>query len=417
MKNILLLLLLFISIQIKSQVVIEPNPSYTNSSEKPVLNEWLDVESLDGRTEPTQPNPSEKICFDKKMLVKARVPQGTGYTCIFVNTKIGLVGYTPFTKNFPSCELDVSDPDFNFNIIGLKGTHFNYYNSVRKGELRHHLVTNNTHRQGLVFSAVGSNEPIYKKDAQREFFGKVKAWEYKANGRTESWWIFGKTIPDKLVMQPNKYLGIFGVGYQFAEQGMFIILQLSGSSTYGYEAEVLELKDIPTCFNSTLFRIVEENEMEEAVTNLQQGQERIDRQIEENSASNNPCKSYKEKVLKQNKKVAEITKNMVQSMQQGRRSQSLQLQVEREIETQQSAVDGYQEALCRKDVQISNAHIESSVQRLQQERRCIEKNKEFDLQMLGRFRSFQEAHRNDPIKLLQLMANARKQYRREPCRN
>lgn len=417
MKYICLPAILFFSIATHSQVVIEPNPSYTNSSEQRLLDEWLDVESLDGRTEPEVPNPSQKICFDKRMVVKARVPQGTGYTCVYVNTKIGLVAYTPFSKTRTSFGLDINDPRFNFNIIGLKGTHFNYYNSTQNGVLKHHLLTNNTHRQGLLLSSNSGTEPVYKKDAQREFFGKVKAWEYKANGRMESWWVFGKTLPDKLVMQPNKYLGLYGVGYQYAEQGLFIILQLAGSGVYNYDAEILELEDVPTCFNSTLFRIIEENEMEETVQNLQEAQEKIDRKIEQNSSSDNPCKAYKEKTLKQNKKVADIAKQQVQSMQQGQQAQSLQQQVEREVETAQLTVDGIDEEICKKDIQLARTQNESSRQRLQQERSCLQQQRSFEQQILTRFKSIKNEFPGQPAKAIQGMVKVRQELRRQRCRN
>lgn len=416
MKSLLLSFLLLATISLKAQVVIEPNPSYSNSGEKPLLDEWLDVESLDGRTEPATVNPAEKICFDKRMLVKARVPQGTGYTCIFVNTKIGLVAYTPFSKSMPFCELNTNDPDFNFNIIGLKGTHFNYYNSEQHGVLKHHLLTNNTHRQGLVFSAIGSNQPIYRKNEQREFFGKVKAWEYKAMGATTSWWIFGKTLPDKLVMQPNKYLGLFGVGYQYTEQGLFIILQLSDGGAYNYEAEVLQIEDVPTCFNSSPFRIVEENEMADAVDNIQQAEENIDRRIAQNSTSDDPCKTLREKTLKQQKKVADITKQQIQSLQQGRQTQSMEQQVDREIETLQLMVDGAEEGICKKDQQIARSQSASSRQRLVQEKTCLLQNKAFELQMLSRFTAIKTQYRNQPAKAIQAMVQARRELTRQPCR-
>lgn len=416
MKYAFFLSFLFFTMLTQAQVVIEPNPSYTNSSEKPLLDEWLDVESLDGRTEPEIPDPSQKICFDKRMVVKARVPQGTGYTCIYVNTKIGLVAYTPFSKTRIAFGLDVDDPRFNFNIIGLKGTHFNYYNSTQNAVLKHHLLTNNTHRQGLLLSSTTGTEPVYKKDTQREFFGKVKAWEYKANGRQESWWVFGKTLPEKLIMQPSKYLGLYGVGYQFTEQGLFIILQLAGSGAYSYDAEILELEDVPTCFNSSLFRIIEENEMEEAVQNLQQAQEKIDRRIEQNSSSDNPCKSFKEKTLKQNKKVADIAKQQMQSMQQGQQTQSLQQHVEREVENAQLMVDGIDEDICKKEVQLARTQNESSRQRLQQERNCLQQRRSFEQQILTRFKSIKDQYPGQPAKAIKGMAQVRQELRREPCR-
>lgn len=417
MKYACLFFAFLISLSVNAQVVIEPNPSYTNSSEKPLLDEWLDVESLDGRTEPELVNnPSQKICFDKKMLVKARIPTGTGYCCIFINTKIGLVGYTGISKNMPGCELDVNDRNFNFNIIGLKGTHFNYMNSVRKGELRHHVITSNTHRQGLVFSAVATNEPLHRKDEQRAFFGKVKAWLYKANGRTESWWVFGKTLPDKLVAQPKKYLGLYGVGYQFAEQGMFIIMQLEGTGAYNYEAEILELQDIPTCFDATVFSVFEEEDLAQAQEDLNEVSGRIDQKIRENDASSGPCKALKDKSLKQQKKMTDVKNQQVQSMRQGRMNESMSAQVAFEIEQTQMMIDHAEEGLCKKTEQLARTDNQSSRQRIVQEKQCLNIQKSHYQELLAKFKRAQTEYRARPAQAIQAMVQIKRETRMPPCR-
>lgn len=349
------------------------------------------------------------------MIVKTRNAQSTGFTCLFINTKIGLVGYTPITKNNPIVELNTNDPNFNFNVIGLKGTHYNYYNSVQKNIIKHHVVTGNTHRQGLTFSAIGTNEPIYKKDEQREFFGKVKAWLYRANGSSENWWVFGKTIPDKLVMQPKKNIGIFGVGYHYADKGLFIILQLESQGSNQFESEILKLEDVPNCFDASSFRIVEENEVQDAILKQEDVKQKIDEQISKNSASNNPCKELKEKTLRQNKKLTEVTQNMMKAIQQGRQQQSMQLQVQKDIEQQQAIVDDYNEKICKKEAQISRSQNSSSSQRYIQEKACLQQNLNFETEKLNKFKTIQEAHLNEPAKAIQLILQTRQQQGRIPC--
>ena len=401
MKQLPIIVLLLVNVFAKAQVVIEPNPSYTNSSEKPVLDEWLDVESLDGRTEPAVVNPSEKICFDKRMLVKANTPTGVAFTCVFINTKIGLIGYTGLKKTMPSCELDIGDINFNFNIIGLKGTHFNYTNGMYKGELRHRVVTFDTHRQGLVFSDIATNEPLHRKDNQKEFFDKVKAWEYKANGRTESWWLFGKTLPEKFVAQPKKYLGLFGVGYQFAEQGLFIILQFSGAGSYGYEAEVLELMDIPTCFNADLFSVFEETELAQAQENMQEATDRIEQRIRENATSANHCKTLKDKSLKQQKKATEVKKLQLQQMQQDRRTEMMHSQVEFEIENTQMMADNVEEEICKVTQKIDRTQSELTKQELIRRKKCLMVQLPYYQQLVAKFKAAQGQYPERPAEAMQ----------------
>ena len=171
-------------------------------------------------------------------------------TCMFVNTKIGLIGYSEMKPSGPEiCDILTGTPDFKFNILGLKGDLFNYSNRLSKGRLVHTKIRYKNARTTAQHSAF-EDGILYKKDDSREYLnGKVKAWLYQyENGQTQ-YYIFGKTLPDKLVMQPLKYLGLFGVGYQYTDEGLFFVMAIEKD---GYESYIMEMENKPRYFSGCI---------------------------------------------------------------------------------------------------------------------------------------------------------------------
>ena len=66
MKHGLLIMGFFLlSLATNAQVVIEPNPSYTNPANRPFFDELLDEEEYLDELTPEPPSEND-ICFDKK---------------------------------------------------------------------------------------------------------------------------------------------------------------------------------------------------------------------------------------------------------------------------------------------------------------------------------------------------------------
>lgn len=289
MKHGLLIMGFFLlSLATNAQVVIEPNPSYTNPANRPFFDELLDEEEYLDELTPEPPSEND-ICFDKKIKIKVTTNKGPVETCLFVNMKIGLVGYAELKPGGAGiCDILTGLPDFKFNILGLKGDLFNYSNRMQKGRLVHTKTRYKNARRVDEHSAAEQGI-LYKKDASREFLGgKVKAWLYQyENGQTQ-YYIFGKTLPDKIVMEPLKYLGIFAVGYQYSEEGLFIIMAVEKD---GFESSILSMENVPTCFNHTLFRFTEEQSYTIRTEAIEQEQTRLD---ELKNRSQSPCLGLKQ---------------------------------------------------------------------------------------------------------------------------
>ncbi len=317
-NGIILFGLLIAFVQSKTQVVIEPNPSYTNPVHRPFFDELLNTdEFLD---EPLPEPPSENdICFDKKIKIKVTSNKGPVETCMFINTKIGLVGYSELKLNSAGiCDILTGLPDFKFNILGLKGDLFNYSNRLQKGRLVHSKIRYKNARRVDEHSAAEEGI-LYKKDDSREFLGgKIKAWLYQyENGQTQ-YYVFGKTLPDKLVMQPLKYLGLFGVGYQYTDEGLFIIMAIEKE---GYESYIMEMENVPTCFNHTIFRSMEEQSYTNQNENIEREQTRLD---ELKNRSQNPCLGLKQQRIDFKKKALQKNKEKYDQVKQNPRSTQYQ---------------------------------------------------------------------------------------------
>ena len=100
-----------LSATVAAQVVIEANPSYINPANRAFFDELLDTDAFDSDPLPAPPSESD-ICFDKKIKIKVTTGKGPVTTCMFVNTKIGLIGYSEMKPSGPEiCDILTGTPD------------------------------------------------------------------------------------------------------------------------------------------------------------------------------------------------------------------------------------------------------------------------------------------------------------------
>ncbi|MFM9910110.1 MAG: hypothetical protein ACKVOW_12205 [Chitinophagaceae bacterium] len=246
--------------------------SWISSSHLPYLQAVLEAPVLIGTSTPQNISPTgQKICFDKIIKLKTATSRGIGELCLFINTKIGLIGYTPVKPGEVGiCDIKPEESKFNLNVIGLKGNTYNYFNTKKNGVIEHWMSTGNSQTHQYQFS-YASTSMLHRKTERRDYCdGKIKAWSYKYDGRTEEWFLFGKIFPDVLQMQPLKYLGNFGVGFQNTDKGLFIIMQMIST---GIDSKIIDIRDIDICFDPAPFKIFED----ESIIKQQQS---ISREIE-----------------------------------------------------------------------------------------------------------------------------------------
>lgn len=420
MKNgILLFGLMIVFMPLQAQVVIEPNPSYINPAHRPFFDELLDGDEYLDEPAPEPPSVND-ICFDKKIKIKVTSNKGPVETCMFVNTKIGLVGYSELKPNSAGiCDILTGLPDFKFNILGLKGDLFNYSNRMQKGRLVHTKTRYKNARRVDEHSAAEEGI-LYKKDDSREFLGgKIKAWLYQyENGQTQ-YYVFGKTLPDKIVMAPLKYLGLYGVGYQYSEEGLFIIMAIEKD---GFESYIMEMENVPTCFNHTLFTFLEEQSYTNQNETIENEQTRLD-ELKERSQS--PCLGLKQQKIDFKKKALQKNKEKYDEVKQNPRATQYQRD-QAEGNLQMNFEDAIDEEMLKTKIKIcdletrianqnraaSNGSLENLLQcqrdLLRQQQNLKEQIKNVDSQYPNQYHK----QRNEKMQLFMKEAAAQQQ----PCR-
>ncbi len=250
---------------------------FSGNPHAPHLNQVYDADVLEGRSIPLTITPTgQRICFDKKMKIKTITSRGPAEICVFINTKIGLIGYTALKPGSdPVCDIKPELSDFTFGIIGLKGNVYNYRNNKKKNEMEHWVQTSNSTNYQYEFGTISSSVQLRKKTERRDYCGgKVKAQLYKVDGQPQEWFLFGKEFPDAITMEPKKFLGQFAVGYQYSDKGLFIIMQMTGT---GIESKILELEDVETCFDPSPFKVFEDEQLKKMTESIEREREKIAR--------------------------------------------------------------------------------------------------------------------------------------------
>ncbi|MFZ1857567.1 MAG: hypothetical protein WAU29_09385, partial [Chitinophagaceae bacterium] len=189
----------------------------------------LDAPVVTGATTAVTITPTgQKLCFDKRVNIKSLLSTGPVEQCIYLNTKEGYVGILPPARTGGDlCDIKTEDERFSFLVISLKGNAYTFKNSKKNGRIEHFVSTGNTqtHQLNMPSNMV---QTIHKKTERRGYCGdKIKTWAYKHDSPASPvYFIFGKTFPDAINVSSSKYIGYSGVGYQFTDKGLFIIMEM-----------------------------------------------------------------------------------------------------------------------------------------------------------------------------------------------
>lgn len=364
----------------------------------PYLISVFEADVLEGRSMPrTITATGQRMCFDKKIKVKTVTARGPAEVCLFINTKIGLIGYTPMKPGAdPVCDIKPFLSDFRFSVIGLKGNVYNYMNNKKKDVLEHWVQTSNSDQYQYQFSNSAPAVPIRKKAERRDYCdGKVKAQLYKADGRPEEWYLFGKEFPDAVIMAPQKYLGSFTVGYQYTDKGLFIIMQMVSSSI---DSKILSIEDVETCFDPAPFKVFEDEQQTKMQQSIQRERQKIAR--EETKQEKYPsCQNKKTALLNYQKESLNRTE---QNMQEARTGNAMQ-----EVRTQQAQANlfNYDDAiqtliyetelkLCRAEQRQSENQSPSNQEKIT----CLQNSLASQQQAKVKMQQINTQYRNEPGK-------------------
>lgn len=382
----------------------------------PFLNSIYDADVLTGRSVPqTIPPNREKICFDKIIKIKTATSRGPAEQCLFLNTKIGLMAWTPLKPgSIGVCDIKPDQEDFRLSVLGLKGNIYNYTNAKKKGGIEHWVQTSNSVNYQYQFGnmAVAPSVALRKKAERRDYCdGKVKAQLYKVDGKPEEWYLWGKQFPDAVVFQPQKYLGNFAVGYAYSDKGLFIIMQMVSGSM---DSKIMDIRDADICFDPSPFKVFEDeqqNKMQESITRERARIAREETKPEKYAS----CQSKKDKLLNVQR---EALQRREQNMQQVKRGNMMQ-----DIRTQQAQADLYSQddaieqmifdtelKICRAEQQQAEHPSESNAQKI----RCLREALAHQIQTKARFQQINTQFRNEPGRQVMEKSKAMMQAIR-PC--
>lgn len=239
-----------------------------------------------------------QYCFDKQVKVKSVVNNRTVEQCLLINTQDGLTAYLKpqGAAGGDMCDIKPDDEHFWFSIFSLKGNVYNYHNTPGKqgGPMNHWVSTGNTER--YLYTAP-SNTGLYtlrNKHERRQYCdGKITATAYKYQDGGPVLYIFGKQYPDEIHVSSNKYIGNFGIGYQYTDKGLYIIMEMNSGA---YSSKITSIEDVHVCFNTSPFVVQEERFKTKQQEEIEREQQRIaKREIEAQDATD--CKAEKMAVI------------------------------------------------------------------------------------------------------------------------
>ncbi|MGQ0739182.1 MAG: hypothetical protein ACT4OJ_09005 [Bacteroidota bacterium] len=349
-------------------------------SHQEYYNSILQAPVITGETSAQLISPTgQKLCFDKRIKFKSLLSSGPVEQCMYLNTREGYVGILSASRTGGDlCDIKTEDEKFNFFVIGLKGNAYTFRNSKKNGRIEHFVSTGNTQAHQL---SMPSNvlQTVHKKTERRGYCGdKIKTWAYKHDSPSSPvYFLFGKTFPDEIRVSTSKFIGNSGVGYQFTDKGLFIIMEMSpgpSGESSGFGCKITELEEVSICFDPARFKIAEDELYSKALTGIQREREKI--AADEAKVAGSNCPSQKMRVINFRKEQVRVQGARLFSMQQGNTYQNLSTQqamgqmIDHIAVVQQSILEN-EVKICEAELRASQTSNETSRQKYQQRISCL----------------------------------------------
>lgn len=290
------------------------------SPNAPYYNAILRAPVVSGESEAITIVPTRgPLCFDKMVRIKSTVGGRVVEQCLYINTTDGLTGYvSPVTTGSANmCDIKPDDKDFNFSIIGLKGNVYIYHNNEGKQgrPVEHWVSTGNTERRVYEMPTNTGMYTLHNKRERRDYCeGKIKGTAYKYDGATApTMYLFGKNYPDDINVTSNKYIGNFGIGYQYTDKGLYIIMELVSSA---YTCKITSIEDVNVCFDPSPFVVQEDEFKTKRTAELQKEWDKLARKEEQVMRSDN-CQTEKMAVINYQKEMLRKQEAYLQTINRG----------------------------------------------------------------------------------------------------
>lgn len=402
MKRVLLAILLFTRVfgAYAQEEELPDSLAFSDSPHRPFLLSIIHAPVLEGLTEPRLILPNDRVlCYDKIISFKTNTASG----CLFIDTEGGFMAYIPPKEDIsPACLIKPEDVRFNLNVMGLRGNVYNYFNFRKANVLQHGYTTGLTETYQYTFNSTPETVTLRNTNESKEFLGgKIKAYRYKPDGRDEEWYLFGKEFPEKVNFAPKKYLGNFGIGYQQAEEGLFLIMQVSGSL---FDSEITDIKDEQACFDSRPFTSLEEGFFTEVETNIESNREKLEKKSEA-IRGDDYCGGLKQRNIQYQQELLNTQERNVQTAQQGSIHQGpVAQQAMRDMYNyegmMQQSIYETELLICKQEEILSypaNANSPATVQRIRGKISCLEQQMAYQEQVKRELEKLNTQSPDDPL--------------------
>jgi hypothetical protein len=354
----------------------------------------LDVPVLTGRTTATtiQPNIGP-ISFDKKMKVISTTSRGTLETCLFLNTRMGIIGYfSGRDGSTGSCAIDPNREDFNFNIITLKGNTYSYVTREKRGGFEKRVVTGNSDFYYSSGGSSGGRSGVMRKMNERGSYagGAISTVAYQLPG-TGTIHLYGSSYPAQLTATPNtKNLGMFGVGYTVIQNKVYLVMEIIAGDNFN--STIMSVENTNTSFNTSDFGIFEDEFYTKGMEQIQREEQKIMRERPSSGSCGSPeltLKNFRLEALGRRKAWLEKTKQG--NSRTDKPTQEAYAKVMGYDDAAQQMIYEYELKLCKLDENFARGNMDAD--EYNRKKSCYRKN---ITQMHSNKREMQEVERRYP---------------------
>lgn len=411
MKKQVVLLIFFISVSLSLSAQRDTtriDSFWAASPHQPYLRSVLEAPVVSGLTAPRTITPrSQPICFDKIIKVKMTTGGRLTEACLFINTQTGLIGHTPIKQGTTGvCDIKPELPTFSLFVTSLAGNTYHYFNNRKKDEIEHRVTTNNSDQYQYDFTATGIGHAVlHRKTTNRKYCdNKVQAWAYRVDGRSETWFMFGRMFPESMTMIPKKFLGNYAVGYQYTDKGLYIIMQMESSRL---NTKIVSITDADICFDPTPFEVFEEEMVTKVRTSSARNREKLQKKLAD-IKPDDPCGQAKRTSIQFQQQALDRQEENVISSTQGNLNQQIRTQQARSDGTVnyndviQASIYDTKVKICQTEDQLarSSGSNSSSRQRQQEKLTCLQGHLARQQQVQVRFREIDRQHAAQPGKAM-----------------
>lgn len=199
----------------------------------------------------------QQYCFDKQLYLKMQVGRMDAEQSIYLDTHNGLTGILPPSRGGAVLDIMPEIEHFNFTVMSMKGNVYIYKNQKGRTGIEHWVHTGNTQNflyQSPTATNPGSGAGLARKSERRGYCdNKISALAYRYDGSPNTFFIYGDRYPETL--HPLKFLGAFGVGYMYCQEGLYLIMEVNFGANY---VRIGSMDNVHSCFNPAPFQVQED---------------------------------------------------------------------------------------------------------------------------------------------------------------